>query len=144
MFIFEITKTNTALPQKGLTAILIAYSPIEKKQSKVGVPIAGFPAPWVLSSAGKLIWYLHRSYFLPYRNIISESDLVLDFYHLLAMFRHQNYFIVIKKMCVYIHTHKSFCFIYMCVRACVRMCVKMSILIIIIIIYKCIMYKWNY
>ncbi len=25
-------------------------------------------APSVLSSAGKLIWYLHRSYFLPYRS----------------------------------------------------------------------------
>ncbi len=32
--------------------------------------IAGLPAPWVLSSAGKLIWYLHGSYFLPYCNTV--------------------------------------------------------------------------
>lgn len=30
-------------------------------------PIAGLSAPWVLSSAGKLFWNLHRSYFVPYR-----------------------------------------------------------------------------
>ncbi len=37
-------------------------------------PIAGLPAPWVLSSAGKLIQYLHGSYFLPYRNTVSTLD----------------------------------------------------------------------
>ncbi len=37
-------------------------------------PIAGLPAPWVLSSAGKLIRYLHGSYFLPYRNTVSTPD----------------------------------------------------------------------
>ncbi len=37
-------------------------------------PIAGLPAPWVLSSAGKLIRYLHGSYFLPYRNTVSKPD----------------------------------------------------------------------
>ncbi len=36
--------------------------------------IAGFPAPWVLSSTGKLIRYLHRFYFLPYRNTVSTPD----------------------------------------------------------------------
>ncbi len=37
-------------------------------------PITGLPAPWVLSSAGKLIQYLHGSYFLPYRNTVSTPD----------------------------------------------------------------------
>ncbi len=37
-------------------------------------PIAGLPAPWVLSSAGKLIRYLHGSSFLPYRNTVSTPD----------------------------------------------------------------------
>ncbi len=37
-------------------------------------PIAGLPAPWVLSSAGKLIRYLHGSYFLPYCNTESTPD----------------------------------------------------------------------
>ncbi len=37
-------------------------------------PIAGLPAPWVLSSSGKLIWYLHGSYFLPYPNTMSTPD----------------------------------------------------------------------
>ncbi len=37
-------------------------------------PIAGLPAPWVLSSAGKLIWYLRGSYFLPYHNTVSTPD----------------------------------------------------------------------
>ncbi len=37
-------------------------------------PITGLPAPWVLSSAGKLIRYLHGSYFLPYRNTLSTPD----------------------------------------------------------------------
>ncbi len=35
---------------------------------------AGLPAPWVLSGAGKLILYLHRSYFLPYHNTVSTPD----------------------------------------------------------------------
>ncbi len=37
-------------------------------------PNAGPPAPWFLSSAGKLIRYLHGSYFLPYRNTVSTLD----------------------------------------------------------------------
>ncbi len=37
-------------------------------------PITGLPAPWVLSSAGKLIWYLHGSCFLPYHNTVSTPD----------------------------------------------------------------------
>ncbi len=37
-------------------------------------PISGLPAPWVLFSAGKLIRYLHGSYFLPYRNTVSTPD----------------------------------------------------------------------
>ncbi len=86
MLTFEITKTNTPLLQKGLAPILIApphtyvrqrlvlwskAKPMlltyreETKQPRH--PITGLPAPWVLSSAGKLIWYLHGSYFLPYR-----------------------------------------------------------------------------
>ncbi len=36
--------------------------------------IAGLPAPSFLSCTGKLIWYLHRSYFLPYRNTVSTPD----------------------------------------------------------------------
>ncbi len=36
--------------------------------------IAGLPAPWVLSSAGKLNRYLHGSYFLSYRNTVSTLD----------------------------------------------------------------------
>ncbi len=37
-------------------------------------PITGLPAPWVLSSAGKLIRYLHGSYISPYRNTVSTPD----------------------------------------------------------------------
>ncbi len=37
-------------------------------------PIAELSAPWVLSSAEKLIRYLHESYFLPYRNTVSTPD----------------------------------------------------------------------
>ncbi len=37
-------------------------------------PIAELTAPWVLSSAGKLIWYLHESYILPYRNSASTPE----------------------------------------------------------------------
>ncbi len=87
MLTFEITKTNTPLPQKGLAPILIApphtyvrqwfvlwnkAKPMlltyreETKQPRH--PIEGLPAPSVLSSAGKLIRYLHRSFFLPYHN----------------------------------------------------------------------------
>ncbi len=36
-------------------------------------PIAGLPAFWVLSSAGKLIRYLYWSYFLPYHNTGCEQ-----------------------------------------------------------------------
>ncbi len=89
------TKTNMPLPQKGLAPIFIAppthtyatQATISSvKQSKTNVthlsrrnkqprrPIAGLPAPWVLSSAGKLIQYLHGSYFLPYRNTVSTLD----------------------------------------------------------------------
>ncbi len=93
MLTFEITKTNTPLPQKGLAPILIApphtyvrqrlvlwnkAKPIlltyreETKQPRR--PIAGLPAPWVLSSTGKLIQYLHGSYFFPYHNTVSTPD----------------------------------------------------------------------
>ncbi len=81
MLIFKITKTNTPLPQKGLAPILIAPPHTyvcnlgnreETKQPRR--PIAGFPAPWALSSAGKLIRYLHESYFLPYHNTMSTPD----------------------------------------------------------------------
>ncbi len=93
MLTFEITKTNTPLPQKGLAPILIApphtyvqqrlvlwnkAKPMlltyreETKQPRR--PIAGLPVPWVLSSAGKLIRYLHGSYFLPYRNTLYTPD----------------------------------------------------------------------
>ncbi len=37
-------------------------------------PITDLTVPWVLSSAGKLIRYLHGSYFLPYRNTCSTPD----------------------------------------------------------------------
>ncbi len=93
MLTFEITKTNTPLPQKGLAPILIAPPHTYVRQRLVlwnkpkpmllayreetnqpRRPIAGLPAPWVLSSAGKLIRYLHGSYFLPYRNTVSTPD----------------------------------------------------------------------
>ncbi len=93
MLTFEITKTNTALPQKGLAPILIAPPHTYIRQRLVlwnkakpmlltyreeteqpWRPIAGLPAPWVLSSAGKLIQYLHGSYFLPCRNTVSTPD----------------------------------------------------------------------
>ncbi len=93
MLTFEITKTNTPLPQKGLAPILIALPHTYVRQQLVlwnkakpmlltyreetkqlWRPIAGLLAPWVLSSAGKLIWYLHGSYFLPYRNTVSTPD----------------------------------------------------------------------
>ncbi len=35
---------------------------------------AGLPAPWVLSSAGKLIRYIHGFYILSYRNTVSTPD----------------------------------------------------------------------
>ncbi len=44
----------------------------ETKQPRC--PIAGLTFPWVLSSAGNLIQYLHKSYFLPYRNTVSTPD----------------------------------------------------------------------
>ncbi len=95
MLIFEITKTNTPLPQKGLAPILIApphtYIRIHSqamisslKQSKTNVThllrrnkatsASDRRPPWVLSSAGKLIRYLHGSYFLPYRITVSTLD----------------------------------------------------------------------
>ncbi len=90
-------KQTRPYPQNGLTPILIApphtYARIthprqllvlwnkakpmlltyqeETKQPRR--PITGLPAPWVLSSAGKLIRYLHGSY-LPYRNTVSTPD----------------------------------------------------------------------
>ncbi len=81
MLIFEITKTNTPLPQKGLVPILISppYTYVRNPGNDYANPmlltyreetmqllIAGLPAPLVLSSTGKLIQYLH---FLPYRSI---------------------------------------------------------------------------
>ncbi len=81
MLIFQITKTNTPLPQKGLAPILIApphtyvRNPGNREETKQPLcPIAGLPAPWVLSSAGKLIRYLHGSDFLPYCNTVSTPD----------------------------------------------------------------------
>ncbi len=94
MLTYEIIKTNTLLPQNGLTPILIGlpltyvclrlvlwnkakpmlltYREETKQPSR---PIAGLPTPWVLSCAGKLLRYLHRSYFLPYRNNMSTPDM---------------------------------------------------------------------
>ncbi len=46
--------------------MLLAYREESKQPRR---PIAGLPAPSVLSSAGKLIRYLHKSY-LPYRNTV--------------------------------------------------------------------------
>ncbi len=82
MLTFEITKTNTALPQKGLATILIAPPHTYVRQRLVlwnkakpmlltyreetkqpWRPIAGLPAPWVLSI-----------FFLPYRNTLSTPD----------------------------------------------------------------------
>ncbi len=93
MLKFEITKTNTSLPQKGLAPILIApphtyvrqwlflwnkakpmWLTYREETKQPLRPIAGLPAPWVLSSAGKLIRYLHGSYFLPYCNTVSTPD----------------------------------------------------------------------
>ncbi len=93
MLTFEITKTNTPLPQKGLALILIAppHTYVQQRfvlwikakpmlltyRGETKQPrrlIEGLPAPWVLSSAGKLIRYLHRSYFLLYRNTVSTLD----------------------------------------------------------------------
>ncbi len=51
------------------------YSPIEKKQSNLGIRSQAFPLQRerVLSSDGKLIRYLHVS-FLPYHNTVSTPD----------------------------------------------------------------------
>jgi len=76
MLTFENTKTNTPCLYFDSSAPHIWTVTISSvKQSKTNVthlsrrnklphPIAGLPAPWVLSSAGKLIRYLHGSYFL--------------------------------------------------------------------------------
>ncbi len=92
MLTFKITKTNTPLPQKGLTPILIAppHTYVQQRlvlwnktkpmlltyreETKQPRNIADLPAPWVLSSAGKLIRYLHGSFFLPYHNTVSTPD----------------------------------------------------------------------
>ncbi len=39
-------------------------------------------APWVLSSAGKLIWYLHGSHFLPFRSADGNFPLLFFIRHL--------------------------------------------------------------
>ncbi len=44
------------------------YSPIKKDQMQPWHPIRALPAPWVLSTMGKLLWYLRRSYLWPDRN----------------------------------------------------------------------------
>ncbi len=49
----------------GVDTVLLTFWE-ETKQPRC--PIAGFPAPWILSSAGKLIRYLHGSYLLPYHS----------------------------------------------------------------------------
>ncbi len=49
-----------------------------REETKQPCPITGLPAPWVLSSAGKLIRYLHGSYFLPYHNNVSTPDASAD------------------------------------------------------------------
>ncbi len=51
--------------------MLLTY---REESKQLRLPIAGFPAPRVLSSAGKLIRYLHGSYFLPYPNTVSTPD----------------------------------------------------------------------
>ncbi len=51
--------------------MLLAYQEETKQPRR---KIAGLPTPWVLSSAGKLIQYLHGSYFLPYRNTVFTPD----------------------------------------------------------------------
>ncbi len=97
MLTFEITKTNTPLPQKGLTPILIAppHTHVQQRlvlwnkakpmlltyreeSKQLRHPIAGLPTPWVLSSAAKLIWYLHGSYFLPYCNTAQPNTIELS------------------------------------------------------------------
>ncbi len=92
MLTFEITKTNTPLPQKGLAPILIApphtyvrqwlvlwnkakpmLLTFSRRNKATSVSDRRPSAPWVLYSAGKLIQYLHGS-FLPYRNTVSTLD----------------------------------------------------------------------
>ncbi len=51
--------------------MLLTYQEETKQPRR---PIAGLLAPWVLSSAGKLIRYLQSSYFLPYHNTVSTTD----------------------------------------------------------------------
>ncbi len=46
------------------------YSPIKKDQMQPWHPIRALPAPWVLSTMGKLLWYLRRSYLLADRNLL--------------------------------------------------------------------------
>ncbi len=94
MLTFEITKTNTPLPQKGLAPILIApphtyvrqclvlldkakpiLLPYREERKKNVRLIAGLLASGILSSAGKLIRYLHGSYILPYCNTVSTRDM---------------------------------------------------------------------
>ncbi len=96
MLIFEITKTNTPLPQKGLVPYFDSSTPhirthprqrlvlwnkakpmllnYREETKQPLCPIAGLPTPWVLSSAINPIRYLHGSYFLPYRNTVSTPD----------------------------------------------------------------------
>ncbi len=46
----------------------LSYSPIKKKKTQPWRLIRDLPADWVLSTAGKLLRYLRRSYVLPDRN----------------------------------------------------------------------------
>ncbi len=92
MWIFEITKTTSPYSKRfsphfdsstphirtqrlvlwnKAKPMLLTYRE-ERKQPRH--PIAGLPAAWVLSSAGKLIRYLHGSYFLPCHNTLSTPD----------------------------------------------------------------------
>ncbi len=91
MLIFQITKTNTPPTPKGSRPYFDSSAPHIRTQPRQRLvlwnkakpmlltnreetkhpPITGLPTPWVLSSDGKLIRYLHGSYFLPYRNTMS-------------------------------------------------------------------------
>ncbi len=59
---------RTATISNKAKPMLLTYREETKQPWRL---IAGLPAPWVLSSAGKLIRYLHGSYFLPYHNTVS-------------------------------------------------------------------------
>ncbi len=96
MLIFEITKTNTPLPQKGLAPILIApphtyiripgndssvkqsksnvYSPYREETKQPRRPIAGLPLLEFSPALESWSDIYTGSYFLPYRNTLSTPD----------------------------------------------------------------------